>query len=177
MKQFIEVFGDFTIGDTIILIAAICFLISMSIKGYKVIVKYHDSFQEKNYTLKKIVQAVDNLTLDQKKLTNSILELKEAQEEIAIRQEAIDRDNKEQALNNTRDRLLQSYNYYTGSRNPLRAWSALEKEAFDKLFSDYENLGGNGYMHSIVQPAMAALEVISMTESERLSDLMKSRIG
>ena len=56
---------------------------------------------------------------------------------------------------------MSSYQYYTASKKrPLRAWSEMEKEAFDKLFYDYEELGGDGFMHSTVEPAMACLEVV-----------------
>lgn len=35
----------------------------------------------------------------------------------------------------------------------------MEAEAFWGLFRDYEEAGGNGYMHSVVQPAMTELIV------------------
>ena len=38
----------------------------------------------------------------------------------------------------------------------------MEKNAFDELFKEYENAGGNGYMHTVVKPAMDALDVVDM---------------
>lgn len=35
----------------------------------------------------------------------------------------------------------------------------MEAEAFWELFRDYEDLGGDGYMHTEVQPAMERLVV------------------
>jgi hypothetical protein len=55
------------------------------------------------------------------------------------------------------------------------AWSEIEKDSFYKLFRDYENLGGDGFMHTVVQPAMDALHVIPMHEIEELDKLMQSR--
>ena len=51
----------------------------------------------------------------------------------------------------------------------------MEKDAYDKLFQDYENLGGDGYMHSAVAPEMNALEVVDMSDAENITKLMKSR--
>lgn len=39
-------------------------------------------------------------------------------------------------------------------------WSELEKEAFWELFEDYEARGGNGFIHSIVEPVMRELKVV-----------------
>ena len=35
----------------------------------------------------------------------------------------------------------------------------MEAEAFRELFGDYERAGGDGYMHSVVQPAMNRLRI------------------
>ena len=35
-----------------------------------------------------------------------------------------------------------------------------EKEAFWELFEDYESRGGNGFIHSIVEPVMRELKVV-----------------
>ena len=51
----------------------------------------------------------------------------------------------------------------------------MEAEAFWKIFKDYEELDGDGYVHSDVQPTMNSLEVIPMHEAEKISELMHSR--
>jgi hypothetical protein len=38
----------------------------------------------------------------------------------------------------------------------------MESEAFWNMFHDYESLGGNGYIHSVVQPAMEGLTVLDL---------------
>lgn len=63
--------------------------------------------------------------------------------------------------NKLRDLLLQNFRYYTNiDRNPSQSWTEMESEAFWELFRDYEDLGGNGYMHTEVLPAMERLTVI-----------------
>ena len=63
--------------------------------------------------------------------------------------------------NNLRDRLLQMYRYYTNEKtNSSHSWTRMESEVFWELFNDYEEAGGDGFMHTIVQPAMNSLEII-----------------
>ena len=56
------------------------------------------------------------------------------------------------------DRLVQMYRYYTSPEHNGE-WNEVEEDTFWKLFRDYENRGGNGYMHQIVEPAMRKLVV------------------
>ena len=65
--------------------------------------------------------------------------------------------------NKLRDKLLQSYRYYTDKeKNPSQTWTRMESEAFWELFRDYEDAGGDGYIHSVVQPAMNLLTIIDI---------------
>lgn len=73
--------------------------------------------------------------------------------------EDMDALNNRAKCNELRDRLLQLYRYYTGDRNPTNSWTEMEAEAFWSLFDSYEELGGDGYMHETVQPAMQELEI------------------
>ena len=57
----------------------------------------------------------------------------------------------------------------------MKAWSEMEADAFWKIFKDYEDLEGDGYVHSEVQPTMNDLEKIPMHETEKITELMKSR--
>ena len=38
----------------------------------------------------------------------------------------------------------------------------MEAEAFWHVYRDYEKLGGNGFMHSTVKPAMERLNVVKI---------------
>jgi len=83
------------------------------------------------------------------------------------------RDSKRKELQAT---LLQNYRIFNDTiKNPMQAWTEMEANAFWEQFSEYEDNGGNGHMHTIVQPAMNKLMVISMSDHEKLYELMHSR--
>lgn len=78
--------------------------------------------------------------------------------------------------NSIRQKLLDEHRLFTDrDRNPMHAWTEMEHHAFFKLVEDYEDLGGNDYVHSDVLPAMNSLEVIRMHDLTRLAELMSSR--
>jgi len=78
--------------------------------------------------------------------------------------------------NAIRARLLDEFRLFTDEhKNPMQAWSEMEHHAFFKLVKDYEALNGNDYVHSEVLPAMNRLEVIPMSNKEKLLELMQSR--
>ena len=53
---------------------------------------------------------------------------------------------------------MQNYRYYVRAEtNPSHSWTQMESEAFWELFREYEEAGGNGYMHTEVLPAMELL--------------------
>ena len=75
-----------------------------------------------------------------------------------------------------RAKILDEHRLFTDERkNPMRAWSEMEHHAFFELVRDYEDLGGNDYVHSTVLPDMNMLEVIRMDDKVRLAELMGSR--
>ena len=78
--------------------------------------------------------------------------------------------------NAIRAKLLDEFRLFTDEyKNPMKAWSEMEHHAFFKLVKDYEALKGNDYVHSDVLPAMNKLEVIPMSNKEKLLELMQSR--
>lgn len=82
----------------------------------------------------------------------------------------------EREKNAIRQKLLDEHRLFTNAeRNPMKAWTEMEHHAFFKLVRDYEDLGGNDYVHSSVLPDMNRLEVIRMDDFTRLADLMASR--
>ena len=75
-----------------------------------------------------------------------------------------------------RAKILDEHRLFTDERkNPMKAWSEMEHHAFFELVRDYEDLGGNDYVHSTVLPDMNMLEVIRMDDKIRLAELMSSR--
>jgi hypothetical protein len=78
--------------------------------------------------------------------------------------------------NSIRAKLLDEYRLFTDeTKNPLLSWTEMEHHAFFKLVEDYEDLGGNDYVHSDVLPAMNKLAVIRMDDKQALLKLMSSR--
>lgn len=78
--------------------------------------------------------------------------------------------------NSIRAKLLDEYRLFTDeTKNPTLSWTEMEHHAFFRLVEDYEDLGGNDYVHSDVLPAMNKLEVIRMNDKQALAALMSSR--
>lgn len=104
-------------------------------------------------------EAIQRGVADNQRVLNERLDRLEDREKNAIRQ-----------------KLLDEHRLFTNlERNPMRAWTEMEHHAFFKLVKDYEDLGGNDYVHSQVLPDMNRLEVIRMDDFERLAALMSSR--
>lgn len=104
-------------------------------------------------------EAIQRGVADNQRILNERLDRLEEREKNAIRQ-----------------KLLDEHRLFTNSeRNPMKAWTEMEHHAFFKLVKDYEDLGGNDYVHSQVIPDMNKLEVIKMDNFSRLAELMASR--
>ena len=83
------------------------------------------------------------------KLTNTV-------NGIAKNLEYMQKKENETKLKELKDSLIRYYNKYKN----VGEWSKLEKDAFWDLFEDYEKRGGDGYIHSIVEPVMRELRDI-----------------
>ena len=97
---------------------------------------------------------------------------------IENRREVIERlrQLEEREKNALRAKILDEYRLYTDeSKNPQAAWSEMEAHSFFELVKDYEKLGGNDFVHSVVMPAMYELEIIPMSDRVRLKELYNSR--
>lgn len=75
---------------------------------------------------------------------------------IVITLEKMQHKNNESELRRLKDSLVRYYNKY----KDIGKWSKLEKDAFWDLFDDYEQRGGDGFIHSIVEPVMRELTEI-----------------
>lgn len=182
-KEFLEVFGSVTISDVFTIVLAIVFLVLIYRKVSDYLLKRHDAEQEKDQKLKETLEAVSKYpeyrkqSMEiQQQLTKEMQEIKVTLDEHTKRLEKMENDSKKRELNKLRDCLLQNYKYYTNKeKNPMQAWTKMESEAFWDLFGDYEDMGGNGYMHTIVQPSMQLLTVIDINDVEGISELMRNR--
>lgn len=183
MDAVIEAFGELTVASVVVCIAAILYMRRLYKKWKKEVIEQHDAEKDRD---KKIQTCLDQINLYpkwreqsieiQQKFTEAITDLKKVQKQNIDRLEEIEAANQKRERNKLRERLLQSYRYYTSKdKNPLQAWSEMEADAFWKSYNDYEELGGNGHVHTEVKPAMRNLETIPMHEAERISELMHSR--
>ena len=183
MDEFINLFGHITVSNIIYLILACGFV-------YKVYTTIRDFFANKaeddirhKQEILDMIDAVKELTKDktkmletQKAMQTQLVQLNSAQQDNSERHTQLETNINNRERNKLRDRILQSYRYYTSSQNnPLQQWTKMESTAFWSLFDDYEAIGGNGYVHSVVQPAMQSLEVIEMDDVDNISHLTASR--
>jgi seryl-tRNA synthetase len=102
---------------------------------------------------------IKNSVLDNQNILNERLDRLEKREKNALRQ-----------------KILQEHRIFTDeTMNPMKAWTEMEHHSFFELVKDYEELGGNDYVHSEVLPAVNKLRVISMSDRSALYELMNSR--
>ena len=182
-KEFLAVFGDLTLANLVQVAFAFVFLFLVYKKVSDYLIKRHDAEQEKDMRIKKALDAVDKYpeyrkhSIEvQQQITKEMQDIKSTLEEHTKRLEKMENDSKKRELNKLRDTLLQNYKYYTSKeKNPLQEWTRMESEAFWDLFSDYEDMGGNGYMHTVVMPTMQLLTVIEINDIEAVSELMRNR--
>ena len=73
--------------------------------------------------------------------------------EIADTLSDMQKKDNETKLKELKGSLIRYYHKY----KDIGEWSKLEKDSFWDLFDDYENRGGDGYIHTIVEPAMREL--------------------
>jgi hypothetical protein len=177
LDEFLMVFGDITIGKLVIYVLAGYFLYLI----YKELKKMNNAKlkeqQEKLAAEKEkdkkineawqITQKYPEYHKESIDIRNGIeKEIQELRYDFGIiikRLDDMDAQNKKRECSKLRDMLLQNYRYYTSEiQNPSKSWTRMEAEAFWELFREYEEAGGNGYMHSEVQPAMERLLVIEV---------------
>ena len=182
LEQFLTLFGNMTVSTIVVIVLALFFCW----KTYKQITKFlenkkniaiqkHEAEKEKDEQLnlvlaevKKYPQYREQSIQIQKAFRTEIDELKSSQILLAEKQEKIQHTlntmketSDKRDRNNLRDRLLQMYRHYTNEKtNSSHSWTRMESEVFWELFNDYEEAGGDGFMHTIVQPAMNSLEII-----------------
>lgn len=182
LDQFLQMFGNITVSKIIGFGLALlfCWKIYQQIKKFlehkkELLIKKHEVEKEKDEKLNLALEEVakypqyrEQSRKIQQEFRSEIDELKESQKILADTQQCIQAILKEMQEKNDKrerskikDRLLQSYRYYTSiEHNPGQSWTKMEAEAFWELFGEYENAGGNGFMHTIVQPAMNLLKII-----------------
>ena len=183
MDEFLGIFGSIIIGQVVAFVLACVFLF---IIGKKIVVYFNGKIELEKKRDKDIETALAEVAKYPQYRKQSIAVQQELQGEINVLKEAIDKNtrkmeeietgNKTRELNRIRNKLIESYNYYTSERrNPTKSWTEMESQSFLSMFAAYEDFGGDGFIHSTVEPAMRALEVIDMNDFQRIGEAMKSR--
>lgn len=183
LDYFIDLFGEMTVSHLIGLIIPIIFLVLVYKKFKDYLVKKHEAEEAQKKDVAEALAATrkypeyrQQSIAIQQQFTTAINEMKAVLDEHTARLTKMTEDSERRERNKLRDRLLQNYRYYTSKEtNPLQAWTRMESEAFWELFSDYEDAGGNGYVHSEVQPAMMRLTIIEVNDTDRIAELMQKR--
>lgn len=176
LNEFEKLFGSITVLNVLEFALAIVFCVFVGKKVRDYLIDRYKREKEKDEQLKMALDAVKKYPeyrqqsiKIQQDLEGKIKGLTDAQSETNKRLEQMESDRRRSERNKLRERLIQSYRYYTDKeRNPMQAWSRMEAEAFWDLFGDYESYDGDGYVHSVIQPAMNLLTVIEMEELERI---------
>lgn len=111
-----------------------------------------------------------------KEILNACIDIKNGVlENQTILNERLDRLEKREK-NALRQKILQEHRIFTDeTMNPMKAWTEMEHHSFFELVKDYEELGGNDYVHSEVLPAVNKLRVIPMSDRNTLYELMSGR--
>lgn len=172
MDEFISLFGSITIGTVVQWIIALGFLFMV----FKKITEYLNKKLAEEAETKQHMQEILEATQRLPEIEQKITALEQKQVESMQRLDKIESDAKRRERNTLRDRLLQSYRYFTSTdHNPFGEWTKMESEAFEELYNDYVEAGGNGYIHSEVKPTMDRLIVIDMADHDSITRLMQSR--
>lgn len=104
----------------------------------------------------KHTEDVKQSILHDEKIKSDLAGLTNTVNDIAITLKNMQEKENETKLKELKDSLIRYYNKYKKTGE----WSKLEKDAFWDLFDDYEKRGGDGYIHSIVEPVMRELREI-----------------
>lgn len=190
LNEFISLFGNFTIKNLAYLILSCVFLFLI----YKQVKKFfNNKFQMEEKKQKKEEERDKDLKLCldqikkypeyrqqsiniQQELKKEIQEIKDTQKEYKEHLDLLEENIRRRERKKLYEKLIQNYNLYANKeKNPLLAWSEMESIGFWDLFDEYEDAGGNGFLHSTVQPAMKMLTVIKMDDIESITKLMQSR--
>ena len=190
LEEFLDTFGTLTIGIVVeILIAAVGVFVAYKKLKDKMIGAYEERKQQKDDIQEALdgVRALPNYRKQSLEIQN---QLKDADDKILetcqkiqdgvnenhrILNERLDRleDRERNAL---REKILHMHRMFTSvKRNPMQAWSEMERDSFNELIKDYESLNGNGHVHTVVIPDMNKLRVILMTDANALAELFHSR--
>lgn len=190
LKEFMEVFGEITLGQVITWLLAIGCLIAIWKKGTKYINDRHDIDKKRDDEIeeaitevrkypeyrKQSIEVQEEINKHFSKIDEKFDNMQKTNTEIIKKLDQIEEERQKRDRNTLREYLLQGYRIFADiDKNPMQAWSEMEADSYWNIFSNYEDCNGDGYMHTIVQPAMSKLTVIKMDDEQGMFELMQSR--
>lgn len=182
-EQFMSILGGLPIAIIVEVVLAGIFVIIAYNKLKKFIISHHQEKEREEEGIECALKHSKDIPDLQQKLQDSedkILamcgeirgEVKTTKEAIEVRLDRLEHREK----NDLRNKILDRYRLFTDPhKNPMLAWSEMERDAFFEQITDYESLNGNGHIHTVVIPAMRELDVIYMTDIAGLEKLYQSR--
>lgn len=90
------------------------------------------------------------------RIKEDLRSVSEKMDNIAIALDNMEKKNNVTEMKKLKEKLVGYYNRY----KDIGEWSSVEKDVFWDLFEDYENRGGDGFIHSIVEPVMRGLKLV-----------------
>lgn len=184
LEAFLKVFGELTVLDAIVFLLAVGFLVAIFLKARKYLkdkqeaeIKKRKAEEARDKEIKEALEGVrkypeyrqqsidiqHKLEDENKAVRGDIVALRKDLKATNKRLQKMEEDTKRRERNKVRDRLLQYYRHYTNPElNPSQSWTSMEAGAFWEMFRDYEKDGGDGDIHTVVQPAMEKLLVIEI---------------
>lgn len=174
MNEFIEMFGGLTVANLVKIVLIVIFLrfIYIKVKQYfenriKTEKENEEKLEKCLSTIGKYPEYREQSIKMQKNLQGQIDEMRKIQGEVVNGLKELRTTMEKRERNKLRDKLLQYYRFYTNpEKNPTQSWTTMEANAFWELFKDYEELNGDGYMHTEVQPAMNRLIVVEVNSDK-----------
>lgn len=175
VDAFLTAFGDITLGDVVIWGLALAFVITVCKRIWDKLIALYEAKRQKDEQMRQTWEAVSKYPEYRKQsvqiqqlLEGEIQEIREMQrqntealKELQARMDQNEEQSNRRNRNKLRDLLLQNFRYYTNPKtNPNQTWTHMEAETFWELFRDYEDMGGNGYVHSEVLPKMEQLLIV-----------------
>jgi hypothetical protein len=159
-EQFVKIFGEITILHVLEIVLSVIFLVLVYRKIRDYLTEVHKAHMKKDEQLKTALEVVEKFPEIQKKIERDISDLKQSQENTMNKIVELDNRITEREQDKSRDRLLQHYRYYTNKEtNPSLSWTKREADSFWALFKQFEKDGGDGFMHTDVQPEMQKLKI------------------
>ena len=190
LEEFLGTFGTLTVAFVVeIIVAIVGIIIAYNKLKDKIIGSYEERKQQKD-DIQEALDGVRAMPTYRKQSLEIQKQLKASDDKILESCQKIqDGVNENQRIlnerldkledrerNDLREKILNMHRLFTSKkRNPMQAWSEMERDSFNELIKDYESLNGNGHIHSVVIPEMNALRVILMTDMEALTELFHSR--